>query len=394
MSDHRPTPDGRQPAEAFAVRGDLLLGNGFEPGALVIEGGRVTQVLRAPRQGDLPATVREAAIVAPGLIDLQVNGGYGVEVGADAASLRLLAERLPESGVTAYLPTVVSAEADFYARVFSAFVAGCQALGTRALGVHLEGPFLAPTRRGAHRGEAIEAADDALFAGFLAADVVRLVTLAPERAGALERIGRLVERGVLVSLGHTDATCEEMSAGADAGATMATHLYNAMSPFRHRAPGAIGAALTDDRLTIGLVADGVHSHPASLRLAVRAKGAERIALVTDMMAAAGMPPGDYALGGQRVIVDETSARLTDGTLAGAILTLDEAVRNMVRWTEATPAEALRMASEVPARLLGLADAGRLVAGARADLVLLDRDLRVEETLIDGRTVYRREGRSG
>jgi N-acetylglucosamine-6-phosphate deacetylase len=377
--------------EPYAIRGDVLLGSELVPGAIVVVDGRIAEVLRAPHDGDLPERVHEAPIIAPGLIDLQVNGGYGVEVGEDPDALRHLAGRLPATGVTAFLPTVVSAEADSYARVFPAFDSAREADGARLLGLHLEGPFLSPARKGAHRPELIEAADDDLFAELLRSDTLRLMTLAPERPGATARIAALRERGVVVSLGHSDATYEEFVAGIDAGATMATHLYNAMSPFRHRAPGAIGAALTDDRVAIGLVVDGVHSHPASVRLALRAKGVERVALVTDMMAAAGMPPGDYALGGQRVLVDRTSARLGDGTLAGAILTLDQAVRNAVAWGGASTGEALRMASEVPARLLGLGNAGRLVVGGEADLVLLDELLTVQATIIGGRTVYRREG---
>jgi N-acetylglucosamine-6-phosphate deacetylase len=170
---------------------------------------------------------------------------------------------------------------------------------------------------------------------------------------------------------------------------MATHLFNAMSPFSHRAPGAIGAALTEPRITVGLIADGVHSHPLSLRLAVAAKGPERIALVSDMMAAAGMGPGSYTLAGQAVRVDASSARLADGTLAGSILTMDQAVRNMVAWTGNSPATALRMASEVPARVLGLSEFGRIVAGAFADLVLLDETLAPTATIVAGRIVWRR-----
>ena len=375
----------------YAIRGDLLLGSELVPGAIVVDSGRIAEVLRAPRDGDLPDTVHQARVVAPGLIDLQVNGGFGVEVGEGPDALRHLAARLPATGVTAFLPTVVSAEATSYARVFAAFDAARQATGARLLGLHFEGPFLSPARQGAHRRELIEAADDDLFAELFQSDALRLMTLAPERPGATARIAALRERGVVVSLGHSDATYEEFVAGIDAGATMATHLYNAMSPFRHRTPGAIGASLIDDRIAVGLVVDGVHSHPASVRLALRVKGVERVALVTDMMAAAGMPPGDYALSGQRVLVDGTSARLADGTLAGAILTLDQAVRNAVAWGGASTAGALRMASEVPARLLGRSKVGRLVAGGEADLVLLDESLTVEATIIGGRTVYRREG---
>lgn len=376
------------PGQPFALRGMVAIGGRLEAGAVVVEQERIAQVLRAPRDGELPARVIDTSIIAPGLIDLQVNGGFGVEIGADPEALRELARRLPETGVSAYLPTLISSPAAAYRPAFDAFAAARDAPGARALGLHLEGPFLSLARKGAHPIEAIEQADERLFEELLACAAVRLVTLAPERPGAIERIRRLRERGVLVSLGHTDATLDEFLAGVDVGATMATHLYNAMSPFAHRAPGAVGAALTDERVTIGLIADGVHSHPASLRLAVRAKGAARIALVSDMMAAAGMRPGHYQLGDQVVEVDETSARLADDTLAGAVLTLDQGVRNLVRWAKVTPAEALRMATETPAGLLGITDRGRLVAGGIADLALFDAELHLQQTIIAGRTVYR------
>jgi N-acetylglucosamine-6-phosphate deacetylase len=380
---------GVNSGQRYAVRGKLAISGALEPGAVVVENGRIVEIVRAPRDGALPGEVIEAAIVAPGLIDLQVNGGFGVDVGSDPDALRTLARRLPETGVTAYLPTLISSPAETYRAAFAAFNQAVDALGAHALGLHLEGPYLASARKGAHPLAAIEQAaphilDEALASGFL-----RLMTLAPERPGALERIRRLRAGGVLVSLGHTDATCEEFTAGIDAGAEMATHLYNAMSPFGHRAPGAIGAALTDDRIAVGLIADGIHSHPASLSLAIRAKGTANVALVTDMMAAAGMPPGTYQLGGQPVEVDEGSARLADGTLAGAVLTLDRAVRNMVLWTGVTAAEALRMATETPARLLGLSDRGRLVVGAVADFALFDGDLRVVATIVGGDVVFRR-----
>ncbi len=376
--------------EPFAVSGKLLLCSELVPGAVVIVGDRIHDILRGPSPDELPEHVLAAEIVSPGLIDLQVNGGFGVDVGADPEALRLLAERLPETGVTAFLPTVISAPADAYPLAVAAFTAAQGAPGARLLGLHLEGPFLAVSRKGAHRQEWIEAASDDLFAFLLQQPALRLMTLAPERPGNLERIRRLRERGVLVSLGHTDASYECFVAGVDTGAVMATHLYNAMSPFQHRQPGAVGAALTDDRVTVGLIADGVHAHPASLRLAVRTKGPERIALVTDMMAAAGMPAGHYQLGGQDVITDGVSARLPDGTLAGAVLTMDAAIRNMIAWTEATVADALRMGSEIPARLLGHSELGRIVVGAMADLTLFDRDLRVIATIVGGQLVYQRK----
>ena len=220
--------------------------------------------------------IYEAAFVAPGFIDLQVNGGFGVEVGEDPEAIRTLAARLPETGVTAFLPTVITSPSEFYPKAIAAFEAAKDAPGARPLGLHVEGPFLSPQRHGAHRRDLIESADPRLLDTLLESDAVRLVTLAPERPDAPELIRRLKARGILVSLGHTDATYEQFEAGVAAGARMATHLYNAMSPFGHRAPGAIGAALLDDRVTVGLIADGVHSHRASLQLAYRSQAPRHI----------------------------------------------------------------------------------------------------------------------
>jgi N-acetylglucosamine-6-phosphate deacetylase len=383
-STRAPDPD----AARFAVRGRLVLDRGLVPGAVVVEGGRISEVVLEPAPAALPPTVHDAAIVSPGFIDLQVNGGFGVEVGERADAIPRLAARLPATGVTAFLPTLVSSAAEVYPRACQAFLASRGAPGALPLGLHLEGPFLSLRRAGAHRTSAIENASPAVWDPFLEHDTLRLVTLAPELEGALEHIQRLRQRRVVVSLGHTDASYEEFRRGIDAGATMVTHLFNAMSGFRPRAPGAVGAALLDERVTVGVIADGVHSHPASLRLAVRVKGPDKVALVTDAIAGAGMEPGRYQLGGQDILVKDGQARLPDGTLAGSVLSLDQAVRNVVSWAETGVAEACRMASEVPARLLGLRSKGRLAVGCDADLVLLDDALRVRATFREGRSLYR------
>ena len=373
----------------YAVRGDLAIGGRLVPGAVVVNDGRIVAIERSVRDGDLPERVIDAEIVSPGFIDLQVNGGYGVDVDDRPETFRELAKRLPESGVTSYLPTLISSMPDVYAPVFDAFETAMNAPGARALRLHLEGPFLSPVRKGAHPIAALEAANSALFERIADPSLVALMTLAPERDGALNRIRALRERGIVVSLGHTDATVDQFTAGVDAGAKMATHLFNAMSPFGHRAPGAIGAVLVEDRIAVGLIADGIHSHPTAVQLAVRAKGVERIALVTDMMAAAGMPPGTYLLGGQDVATDGISARLPDGTLAGAILLMNDAIRNVVNWTGIGLADALRMATDVPARLLGRDDVGQLRVGARADLALIDRNVDVQQTIIGGVVTFAR-----
>jgi N-acetylglucosamine-6-phosphate deacetylase len=422
----------------FSVTGRLLIGGRLVAGALVVEGDRIVEA-RTDAVGELPAPRFDADIVSPGLVDLQCNGAFGFEVGGDAAALRALAARLPATGVTTFLPTVVSARAAHYRAVAAAVAAAARPVaptgnqpgpstnkrtprgsfrspagerrpakpvsahattdfvgeaGAGLPGLHLEGPLLSLARAGAHDARAIGAADATLeevLDELLGAGIVRLVTLAPERPGALALIRRLVAAGVTVSLGHTDATFAEAVAGIDAGATLVTHLFNAMSAFHHRAPGALGAALTDDRVAVSLIADGVHAHPAALELALRAKGADRIVLVTDAVAAAGAPPGDYLLGGVPIVSDGVSARLADGTLAGSTLTMDRAVRAMVSLGGAQIADALAMASTVPAARVGLDDRGSLVVGRRADLVLWSANLTVDATLVAGQLAFSTAG---
>jgi len=372
----------------FAVRGDLAINGTLARGAVVVEGGHIGAVITQPRDGDLPETVIDAHIVAPGFIDLQVNGGFGVEAGDDPESYRVLAARLPETGVTAYLPTVISSPPEFYSGVLAAFNASAGRRGAEALGFHFEGPFLSPNQMGAHPPDAILSAPDALITIFAGSSAVRLVTLAPERTGGTDRIRTLRQAGVKVSLGHTDATYEEFVKGINAGATMSTHLYNAMSELHHRSPGAVGATLLDDRVVAGLIADGVHAVRAAVAIALRMKGPAGVALVTDMISAAGMPPGTYTLGGRDVISDGVAARLPDGALAGSLLTMDQAIRNLVGWGSAAPAVAIQMATQTPADVLGLTDRGRLTAGSIADLVLLDGQLNVETTIVRGGVAYR------
>jgi len=384
------TPAGHnREGSVSAVTGRLLVDGNLVRGALVLDGGRIAEV-RLGDVGALPAARIDAELVSPGLVDLQVNGGFGLEVGGDASALRALAARLPSTGVTTFLPTAVSSGAADYRAVAAAFASARGAAGARMPGLHLEGPLLAPARAGAHRPEAIGAAGatiDDVLDELLGGGVLRLMTIAPERPGALALVHRLREAGVVVSLGHTDATFEQTVAGIDAGATLATHVWNAMSPLRHREPGAVGAALADDRITAMLIADGIHVHPAVLHVALRSKGPERVALVTDAIAAAGAPPGRYALAGVEVISDGQSARLADGTLAGSTLTMDRAVRMMAGLAGARLEDALAMASTVPAAAIALPDTGRLAVGHLADLTLWSAAMEVTATIIGGEVAY-------
>ncbi len=370
-------------AHRYAVRGKIARGGSLFAGAVVVEGGRIAAVLDDPRDGELPDSVIEAAVVAPGYIDLQVNGAFGVEVDEHPEHYRHISSRLPETGVTAWLPTVISSPPEHYPRVLRAFSAVMNPRGAQPLGFHFEGPFLSPAKAGAHPPDAIRGAPDSLVSIFTGSDAIKLITLAPERSGGIDRIRELRRAGKLVSLGHTDASYEELRKGIDAGAAKATHLYSAMSGLHHRAPGAVGGILVDDRITAGMIADGVHAHPGAVELAYRMKGPDGMVLVTDQMSGAGMPPGNYPIGGRNVVCDGRSAQFENGTLAGSLLTMDVAVRNMVGWSICGAGEAIQMATEVPASLLGLTDRGVLLPGMRADLVLLDSMLQVKQTIIAG-----------
>lgn len=368
---------------AVAFRGNAIFGTHADPATVITEGGIITSVQRGlVSDGNLPERVIDADLISPGLIDLQVNGAYGVEV-MRAEDIDAISARFPESGVTSWLPTVVTSAAETYPVVFENWERVDPSAGAIPLGYHLEGPFLTLEKKGAHNPDFINAASEELFQSWLDQDSIRLVTLSPEREHAPRRIRQMVEAGILVSLGHTNATYEEFIAGVDAGARKATHLYNAMSNIHHRAPGAMVATLVDERVTAGLIPDGIHSHPATVRLAINAKGFDNIVIVSDMMAACGLGPGTYPLGTMTVSVDETSARLADGTLAGSILTMDQALRNLVTWSDATPAEALHMMTAVPARLLDDPTRGRLVVGARADITAWSNSLQPEATMIGG-----------
>jgi N-acetylglucosamine-6-phosphate deacetylase len=319
-------------------------------------------------------------------MDLQINGAFGDDFTANPAAIWQVAECLPRFGVTSFLPTIITSPLETVAAAQTSLLGGPPPnfRGATPLGLHLEGPFLNPAKRGAHNPAHLRLPDTKLAADWSPERGVRLVTLAPELPGALEVIRILRERGVVVGAGHSMADYEQARAGLQAGVAYATHLFNAMPPLDHRAPGLAGALLTDPRVTAGIIADGLHLHPAMVKLIWQAKGAERVNVVTDAMAALGMPPGNYQLGDFEVTVDETSARLNDGRLAGSILSLDQALRNLIAFTGCSLSEALSTVTTVPALALGLADRGRIAPGFAADMVLLTPDLRVTATMVGGR----------
>jgi N-acetylglucosamine-6-phosphate deacetylase len=289
------------------------------------------------------------------MIDLQVNGAGGHDLTEHPERLWDVGAALSRYGVAAFLPTLVSASWTTIDRARDVLASGPPPgyAGATPLGWHVEGPFLAPARAGAHDPSSLRPPDAGVVRDWSPATGVRMVTLAPELPGALEVVAALVANGVVVSAGHSDASFEQARAGFDAGITSVTHLFNAMVRLDHREPGLPGAALADDRVTVGLIPDGLHVHPAVIGLVRRIVGRDRLAIVTDAIAALGVGPGMHRLAGRDVVVDETSARLPDGGLAGSVLSLDEAVRNLARFAGCSHEDALRAATVVPARLLGL-----------------------------------------
>jgi len=357
--------------EAALLAGELV------PGDVAVEDGRVTGVALAPRG---------SGIAVPGLVDLQVNGIAAIDLlGADADGYARAGEALAAGGVTAYLPTFVTAPE-------TALVEALRAVphhvaGPRILGVHLEGPFLSPARLGAHDPDARLDPDAGLAERLLAAGRVRIVTLAPELPGALELIDLLQERGVTVSLGHSEATAREAHAAFDRGVQTVTHAFNAMRPLRHRDPGLVGAALARPDVIVQAIVDGVHLDDDVVRLLWRIKPG-RLALVSDSVSAAGLGDGTFTLGGLPLVVSGGVARREDGRLAGSTGDLGRGVRTLVSLGIPLPA-ALDAASAVPAAVLRETGLGRLAVGLPADVVVLDDALQVVRTVVGGVDVYRR-----
>ncbi|MDB5107773.1 MAG: N-acetylglucosamine-6-phosphate deacetylase [Candidatus Binatus sp.] len=352
----------------------------------IVFGERIEHVDTSAHAGD--------DYILPGLIDLQVNGSHGIDVmNASPDLIAKISRALAAEGTTAWLPTVVTAPMEKIERAHDSIAAAMEASSGLSsdsapiLGMHLEGPFISPVRLGAHPKLNLEPRG-ADFERVLAMKALRLITLAPELSGAIDATRRLVDRGVIVSIGHTNATFDEAVAGVEAGARMFTHLFNAMRPLNQRDPGVIAAALDPSCEAFpAIIADGVHVHPEMIRLALHARGPRRMMLVTDKVALAGTS-GDSSnnVGRGRAAIRDGAARLADGTLAGSIISMLDAVRLMVNICGVSLGNAAVMASTNPANLIGANDRGCLEAGARADLIVLDRRFDLKAVFIGGQEV--------
>jgi N-acetylglucosamine-6-phosphate deacetylase len=371
---------------------------GVLAGELAIRGGRIEAVTEAragERRGEEQVDLGRHWIV-PGFIDTHVHGGGGAQLhSTDSEELAAACRFHARHGTTGLLATAVSAPVAELTAILAAIErasTASEATGARILGAHLEGPFLSPARPGA-MDPATFLPPDAVVMQRLreaAAGTLAMMTLAPELPGAVALIRDLRAHRVVASLGHTEAHYQEVAAAVEAGARSATHLFNAMRGLHHREPGAVGAVLDLDELNAELICDGEHVSPAVLRLAYRAKGARGLRLVTDAMAGAGMPDGTYPLGRAAIAVAQGRATRAGGhTLAGSMLTMDEALRQAVAALGLSLPEAVALAATHPARVLGLqARKGQIATGMDADLAVLDDELHVRATLVGGAWVHR------
>jgi N-acetylglucosamine-6-phosphate deacetylase len=374
---------------------------------LFIEDGRISAVSSRARQ-EIPknATVIDFtrdlpdAILAPGFVDIHMHGGAGIDVMlASLAELPRLNNFLTTHGVTGYFPTTVAAPLDqtcaALQRLADAIEVAQSGLASSGddiqalpLGIHLEGPFLSHKRRGVHPPEHLLEPTLQVFERLwqAARGHVRMMTIAPELPGAIEVIAEAARRNVCVSIGHSDATMEPVKAAIKASARHATHTFNAMRPLDHREPGILGEVLTSELLTADIIADGIHVAPEVVKLFLRAKGVERAVLITDATAAAGMPDGTYQLGPIQVEVKDGRCTIrgeTDGKLAGSVLTMDRAVRNVKQFAGWSLQNSIRAATLNPAAAAGLALHGQLTPGAEANLVVLSPDGEVRRTIVRG-----------
>ncbi|MGD0601582.1 MAG: N-acetylglucosamine-6-phosphate deacetylase [Terriglobales bacterium] len=396
---------------AFTAGRLLTPTDAVEHPLLLVEQGRVLEIsARRGRQAPAGVSVSDFGdgVMAPGYVDLHIHGSAGYDVMDDSAeALPAIEQLLARHGVTSYFPTTVSAPMDTTLRALERLADAIEnrerererqnaddKIRALPLGIHLEGPFISHVRRGVHPPENLLTPKLSTFEQFwhAARGRIRMMTIAPELEDAPEVIAEAARRGVCVSLGHSDADFEAAGRGIAAGARHATHTFNAMRPLDHRtvdhrSPGILGAVLTDRRVSADIIADGVHLDPAIVKLFAEAKGPEQTVLITDAISATGMPDGRYRLGSFEVDVRDGKC-MADGKLAGSVLTMDRAVRNLARFAEWDLPQAVAAASRNPARAAGIANKGVLKVGADADFVVLSREGEVLRTFVGGVECFR------
>jgi len=370
----------------------------YEKGSVEIAGDKIARVLPEITKNSIATDIYNLPdnwLVFPGMIDMHIHGGYGKDVmDADPKSLDALSKMLPKEGVTAYLATTMTQSSTNITAALDCITDYCKKQeignGARLLGVNLEGPFISAEKCGAQPKDYILQPDLSLMKMWcdLAGDCLKIVTVAPEIEGGSEMIKYITKKGIIASVGHSNANYDETCAAISLGCKHATHLFNAMSSLNHRDPGAALALLLDANVCVELIADGIHLHPAILQMALRLKGTDKIILVSDAIEAKGLSDGEYKLAGQSVCVAAGRACTKEGVLAGSILTMDAAMRNMLQFTNCSVLDVSKMVAQNPARQLGLEKhKGSIAPMKDADIVVFDENYRVMLTLCCGKVNY-------
>jgi len=390
---------GVQVEEASVIKNGVVItpSKTIEKGVVVFEDGKITAVgqknrVKVPRNAKLINA--SGKIVAPGFVDIHIHGGKGRDVmDASYEAVKDIAKFVVTHGTTSFVLTTISAPRPDLLRTVKAVKTAMEkgTDGAEILGAHLEGPYINPEKRGAHDANYVRLPSIDEFEEIWDASnhTVKIVTLAPELEGSKMLIQKLRELGIVASIGHSNATYTQAVDAIKRGARHVTHMFNRMSGFDPREPGVVGAVLVHDELTAELICDNIHVHPAAMNLLTRVKGSERVVLVTDAIRAAGMPDGEYALGKQRIIVKDGVSRLKSGDFAGSTLTMDRAVRNMMKLVGTPLQTAVKMAAINPAMVINVDEnKGSLEPGKDADIVIIDEEINVYMTIMKGNIVYK------
>ena len=376
--------------------GKIILENEIIYGKVLLYNDKIIDILdeesfvKNRLNEEIKITDAHGKYVSPGFIDIHIHGSGGKDtMDGEISDLEIISETIAKSGVTGFLPTTMTMSKEKIYKGLDAvrLAMNINSRGAKILGAHMEGPFISRKYKGAQNADYLDKPNFQLIDNYL--EVIKIITLAPEEDFQFKFIKSIKEKtNIVLSMGHTNSDYETAMDAIRAGISNATHIFNAMPPFHHRFPGAVGAVLHSN-ISFELIADTIHIHPAVFQILLNAKGKDKMILITDSMRAGFMDDGNWELGGQEVFVENNSARLSDGTLAGSILTLNKAVSNMMKYTELEIHEAVALASLNPAKLIHIDDTkGSIKIGKDADLVIFDEEFNVELTIAEGKVIYR------
>ena len=379
--------------KTYITNGNILCDSQFMDAMnVVLENGKIVEISDSPVKPEPGSTQINACgkYLCPGFIDIHFHGALGKDtMDGDLESLQLMSRYCGQHGVTSFYPTTWAADSQAITKVIENFKDHHGKLkGSQAIGLHIEGPFINPNYKGAQSIKSIRNPDPIEYQRWFNSKVVKLITCAPEIPGGMDFIQSAAKNNIRISIGHSGATYDQVIEAANKGATQATHLFNGMLGINHRDPGTVGGLLEDNRISVQIICDGIHLHPSIVDLIIRMKSSKNTILITDSICGAGLPDGDYEINGNSISVKNGIARNSEGSLAGSTLSLDIAVRNTMQFSRKPLEEIIPMVTTTPAREMGLSGTkGYIKPGYDADLILLDNEITIEKTIVNGQIVF-------